>query len=54
MTRTEKRTPFNWFSKERKAFRKPLQRIWRHRAKAALRQHQEPERERKTSGWLTH
>lgn len=53
MSRTEKRHPFNIFSKERKTYRHPLQRIRRHRARQRLHQGQEPERERRTSGWLT-
>jgi hypothetical protein len=53
MTRTEKRQPYNVFSKEKKVWRKPLLRVWRHRAKQALHVGDEPERERKTSGWLT-
>jgi hypothetical protein len=53
MTRTEKRQPYNVFSKEKKMWRKPLLRVWRHRAKQALHVGDEPERERKTSGWLT-
>lgn len=54
MTKTERREPFNYYTKERKPFRKALQRVWRHRAKRALHTEREPERERRTSGWLTH
>jgi hypothetical protein len=53
MSGTVKRTPPHPMSKEDKAHRKPWHRQVRHAAKLAVRQGEEPERIKRTSGWLT-
>ncbi len=53
MSDTRKRTPYNIFGKEKKSRRRPLHKIWRRDRKQAIRQGQEPQPEKRTSGWLT-
>lgn len=53
MSGTRKRTPYNIYSKERKPQRHAWLKKLRRRAHMDVAQGKEPERERRTSGWLT-
>lgn len=53
MSRTIRRENPRPYAKESKPYRKPVERQRRHADNQAVRCGLEPERHRKTSGWLT-